>query len=205
MSELPQGWEQVKLSDVAQRITKGSTPTSYGYEYQDGGIAFVKIENLKNGLIEHESIRHFISDEANLNQKRSILEAGDILFSIAGTIGATCLVRKEDLPANTNQALAIIRGTSGVFNPLFLRYQLESEIGREQSMQLQRGGGMNNLSLADVGNLAVAVPPLNEQRRIVAKVGRAVEPRGRSASAARNHSAHPQTLSAIRSRGGVFG
>src|SRR6266850_3466506 len=141
MSELPEGWERAKLSDVSQRITKGSTPTSYGYEYQDKGIAFVKVENVKNGLIAHQTIKHRISEEANLNQKRSILEAGDILFSIAGTIGTTCLVRKDDLPANTNQALAIIRGTSGVFDPLFLRYQLESEIGREQSKQLERGGG----------------------------------------------------------------
>src|SRR5688500_14478880 len=111
MSDLPEGWEQVKLSDVSQRITKGSTPTSYGYKYQYSGIAFVKVENIKNGSISHQTIKHRISEEANLNQKRSILESGDILFSIAGTIGATCLVRKEDLPANTNQALAIIRGT----------------------------------------------------------------------------------------------
>lgn len=170
MNELPKGWEQVKLSHVSQRITKGSTPTSYGFEYQDEGIAFVKIENIRNGLIEHQTIKHFISEEANLSQKRSILEAGDILFSIAGTIGATCLVHETDLPANTNQALAIIRGTSGVFHSGFLRYQLESEIGRKQSKQLERGGGMNNISLADVGHLAVAVPPLNEQRRIAARL-----------------------------------
>ena len=172
MIELPKGWTRTKLAAVSQRITKGSTPTSYGYKYQDKGISFIKVENLRNGAIDAETIKHYISEEANQNQKRSILQDGDILFSIAGTIGAIALVRKENLPANTNQALAIIRGSSQFLDPDFLRYQLQSEIAREQSRELERGGGMNNLSLEDVGNLSIVVPPLNEQRRVLAKLER---------------------------------
>jgi type I restriction enzyme S subunit len=170
MSDLPKGWTSEKLNKLADRITKGATPTSYGFKYQAEGIAFIKIENVKDGFIEKNSIRHFISEEANLNQKRSILEAGDILFSIAGTIGATCLVRDSDLPANTNQALAIIRGTSDFLLPFFLRYQLESEVARKQSDESKRGGAMNNISLENVGNFDIIIPPLNEQKRIVEKL-----------------------------------
>lgn len=170
MSDLPKGWASEKLNKLADRITKGSTPTSYGYQYQSEGVAFVKIENVKDGYIDKKSIRHFITDEANLNQKRSILETGDILFSIAGTIGATCLVRDSDLPANTNQALAIIRGTSVFLLPTFLRYQLESEIAQKQSDESIRGGAMSNISLENVGNFDILIPPLNEQKRIVAKL-----------------------------------
>lgn len=170
MSESPVGWQRTNLSAVAKRITKGSTPTSYGFNYQDQGIAFVKVENLRNGSIESRTIKHFISEDADENQKRSRLQAGDILFSIAGTIGETALVQQEHLPANTNQALAIIRGTFEVFEPRFLQYQLQSQLGREQFNDLKRGGGMNNISLGDLREFSVIVPPLNEQRRIVAKL-----------------------------------
>jgi type I restriction enzyme S subunit len=174
MSGLPGGWESEKLSTIATRITKGSTPTSYGFGYQSHGISFVKVENLERGRINQSSFKHFISEEANSNQRRSILEAGDILFSIAGTIGATCLVTENDLPANTNQALAIIKGTLSVFDPSFLRYQLESEVTQKQADNRKRGGGMFNVSLTDVGNLDMLVAPLDEQKRIVEKLEKLV-------------------------------
>jgi len=166
----PEGWTRCPLKKIALRITKGATPTSYGFMYQGEGIRFVKVENLNNGRIDHKSIKHFISEEANLNQRRSVLLVGDILFSIAGTIGRTCLVREEDLPANTNQALAIIRGTSDILLPYFLQLQLQSQISSRQASNQARGGSMNNISLEDVGNIEIWVPPLTEQKRIVAKL-----------------------------------
>jgi len=167
---LPEGWAVCRLKSISTKITKGATPTSYGFKYQTSGIKFVKVENIKDGSIDHNSIRHFISEEANLNQSRSILMARDLLFSIAGTIGATCLVLEQDLPANTNQALAIIRGTCDVVLPGFLQLQLGSKVIIHQIIDQARGGSMNNVSLADVGNIEIFIPPLAEQKRIVAKV-----------------------------------
>ncbi|KKO20484.1 MAG: restriction endonuclease subunit S [Candidatus Brocadia sp.] len=170
MSNLPKGWTVEKLGNISERITKGTTPTSYGFKYLDSGIRFVKVENIKNGEIDHDSIRHYISGTANENQKRSILQDGDILFSIAGTIGVSCLVTRDDLPANTNQALAIIRGTKHTFNPKFLMLQLGSQLSKKEVEKQARGGGMNNISLQDVSEMIVNIPPFNEQRRIVAKL-----------------------------------
>lgn len=169
MEELPEGWASVSLGEIASRVTKGSTPTSYGHKYQAAGIRFVKVESLRDGIIDQNAIRHHITQAAHDSQSRSALEEGDILFSIAGTIGETCLVRKDDLPANTNQALAIIRGTGQVLLPGFLRAQLRSVI-QAQAREQERGGGMNNISLEDVRAFAIAVAPIGEQCRIVAQV-----------------------------------
>lgn len=172
MSEvrLPEGWEQVKLGACASKITKGSTPTTYGHDYQPTGIPFVRIENLKDGRIDRTSISAFIDDQANETLKRSQLESGDLLISIAGTIGRSALVEDDDVPSNTNQALAIIRGTGRVFNPDFLRYSLSGSGVQTQAKSEQRGGALQNISLTDVRELRVPLPPLNEQRRIVAKI-----------------------------------
>ena len=162
-------WPKRPLGSVASLITKGSTPTSYGHQYESTGIPFVKVENINDGVIQHSLIGQFISDATHKFLKRSQLESGDVLFSIAGTIGKTCIVGPNDVPANTNQALAIIRGVDTSFEPAFLKLQLDSFVANEVRAKA-RGGAMPNVSLGDLRDLIVVIPPLAEQRRIVAKV-----------------------------------
>lgn len=162
-------WPRQTLGSIASLITKGSTPTSYGHQYQDSGIPFVKVENITDGVINHSSMEQFISKETHEFLKRSQLEPGDILFSIAGTIGKTCVVRAGDIPANTNQALAIIRGFGESFEIPFLKMQLDSFVANKVKAKA-RGGAMPNVSLGDLRELFVVIPSLAEQKRIVAKV-----------------------------------
>jgi type I restriction enzyme S subunit len=161
-------WCIVRLGDIAKKITKGGTPTTYGFSFQSKGINFLKVENIQNGSINLKSITDFISEEAHQFQLKSQLSCGDILFSIAGTIGVTTIVESKHIPANTNQALAIIKGTSDTLISKFLLWQLEYFVQKVKSKA--RGGAMNNVSLEDLKNLNVYVPPLAEQQRIVAKI-----------------------------------
>jgi type I restriction enzyme S subunit len=163
------GWPKQTLGSIASLITKGSTPTSYGHQYEASGIPFVKVENIADGVINRSSMEQFISEATHEFLKRSQLESGDILFSIAGTIGKTCVVSSDDVPANTNQALAIIRGFSASFEIPFLKMQLDSFVANKVKAKA-RGGAMPNVSLGDLRDLLVVVPPLAEQKRIVAKV-----------------------------------
>jgi len=166
--ELPAHWELERLGEVSHLITKGSTPTTYGHEFKTAGVRFVKIENIDRGIIDHDIECQYIDDLAHESQKRSQLQEGDVLFSIAGTIGKTCLVSKADLPANTNQALAIIRGTGEIFVPGFLRLILDSVVS-DWMRQRARGMGMPNVSLTDLRLLPVPIPPMEEQLRVLEK------------------------------------
>jgi type I restriction enzyme S subunit len=163
------GWPKQTLGSIASLITKGSTPTSYGHQYEASGIPFVKVENIADGVINRSSMEQFISEATHEFLKRSQLESGDILFSIAGTIGKTCIVSSRDVPANTNQALAIIRGFTASFEIPFLKMQLDSFVANKVKAKA-RGGAMPNISLGDLRDLLVVVPPITEQKRIVAKV-----------------------------------
>ncbi len=167
---LPEKWEWLRLGDCADLITKGSTPTSYGFDYRDEGIAFVRVEHLSNGIIQQDRIKQFISKEADDELRRSRLQTDDILFSIAGTIGKTALVREFDVPANTNQALALIRGFSARFHPQFLRLFLTTAAATRQAALRARGAAMNNISLGDIKNLVVPAAPIDAQIEIVATV-----------------------------------
>ena len=158
MSDLPKGWLSFNLEDISSLITKGTTPTSLGFKFSKTGIRFIKIENIKNKKLITETVHDFISEEVHESLKRSQLQPNDILFSIAGTIGETCLVQNKDLPANTNQAVAIIRGTTNFCDSQFLLYQLSSSV--VQSLKYKaRGGAMNNISLGDLRQQKITLPP----------------------------------------------
>ncbi len=143
---------------------------SKGFNFQKSGIGFVKIENVNNGIIDKRTIEAYISEEAHLAQSRSILQKDDLLFSIAGTIGKIALVKESDLPLNTNQALAIIRGYTDKMTPDFLGYTLVSSILNE-TLNKARGGALQNISLADLKNAEIIYPSSKiEQRRITSKL-----------------------------------
>ncbi|MGE4511670.1 MAG: restriction endonuclease subunit S [Sulfurimonadaceae bacterium] len=166
--DLPNGWKWEKLGDITELITKGTTPTTNGYKFQNSGINFLKIENIVKGEIDLSTIEMYISEEAHQSQKRSQLKENDVLFSIAGTIGDTAIVKKEHLPMNTNQAIALIR-PKDILSSFFLRYSLTSIIS-QNTKDKQRGGAIKNISLGDIKELMYPLPPLSEQQRIVSKL-----------------------------------
>lgn len=156
-----------KLGDIATLITKGTTPTSIGFNFQKEGINFVKIESVDDkGCFICDKFDH-ISDECHEKLKRSQLRENDILFSIAGAIGRAAIVKKDILPANTNQALAIIRIPQGVINYSFLLYVLQSSAVLEQAEKKKQGVAQLNLSLKDIGDFVIPDLHLEKQQEIV--------------------------------------
>jgi len=157
-----------KLIDECVVITKGTTPTTIGFNFTDAGVNFVKIENITaEGKFIADGMM-YISEKCNEAMKRSQLKIGDILFSIAGAIGRSAIVTDEILPANINQALAIVRLKEDTkFIKGFLLAALKSEYVEKQYLALKRGAAQLNLSLKDVGNFTIPIPPVEMQESFV--------------------------------------
>jgi type I restriction enzyme S subunit len=171
--KLPEGWKVVKIKDITELITKGTTPTTIGYNYTNEGVNFVKIESItNNGEFLIDKMAH-ISEECNNKMIRSQLKENDIVFSIAGAIGRTAMVNKEILPANTNQALAIIRLNTDEVSTEFLLKCLRSEYIFKQFEKKKQGVAQLNLSLKDISELELMYPSKLEQKNIVTILNRA--------------------------------
>lgn len=169
-------WKKVKLGDLCEVITKGTTPTSVGYKFEDSGINFIKVESIALNGDFITSKFDFISEDCHESLKRSQLKDGDILFSIAGALGRTAVVRSDILPANTNQALAILRLKKDVeISKKFLLYLLTSDSVKKQSEANKGGVAQQNLSLSQLKGYDLVIPPLAEQQRIVEKLDKAFE------------------------------
>ena len=158
--------ESKPLSDLTSLITKGTTPTSVGFNFEEDGIKYIKAENIcEDTSINLNDCMH-ISQDCHNTLKRSQLQNGDILFSIAGVIGRVGVITKECLPANTNQALAIIRfDTSKEINKEYAKHALLSPFVESQWKMKMRGAAQMNISLKDVGDINIPLPSLAKQEQ----------------------------------------
>lgn len=170
-------WEHEKLGNISLIITKGTTPSSLGYKFIHKGVNFIKTENIaENGIINIEDTPK-ISKECNERLSRSKLKEHDILFSIAGTLGRTTIIKKEFLPANTNQALAIVR-LKEKSDFKFVNYLLNLDKVKRYIDISVTVGAQPNLSLQQVSNIKISIPSSKEQQKItsfLSKVDKKIE------------------------------
>jgi type I restriction enzyme S subunit len=155
-------WDDIPLNDLCTLITKGTTPTTVGYSYTDSGVNFIKIESILEGEINLEKAA-FISLECNEALKRSQLKENDILISIAGALGVVTTVRNKILPANTNQALSIVRLDNELQRDYVKSFLKSNQISSEIS-KIKAGAAQPNISLSQVSNFRILIP-LNPQEQ----------------------------------------
>ncbi len=154
-------WEQRKLNSLTLVITKGTTPLD---KSNSGTVNFIKVENIDDSSGEISISQKISAEEHKGYLKRSQLKENDILFSIAGTLGRVTSVHSSILPANTNQALAIIRLREGNLN--FIKTFLKSQAIANYIKRNPTVGAQPNLSLEQVSNLEIQLPNIQEQQFI---------------------------------------
>ena len=157
------------LGELSELITKGTTPTSVGFAFVDNGpVRFIKVESIaKNGTFIPEKFAN-ITDACHQALKRSQLRIGDILFSIAGALGRVAIVSDDVLPANTNQALAIVRLREDAdVSRDYVLAALSTGTALAQVEGLKAGAAQQNLSLAQMRDFRLQIPSPSNQKRIV--------------------------------------
>ena len=155
---------QVPLNDLCSTVTKGTTPTTLGKAFVHEGINFIKAESIMdNHSLDRSKFAH-IDSETNDLLKRSIIQSRDIIFTIAGTLGRFAIIDESVLPANTNQAVAIIRVDLSKALPEYIysffvgNWHLEYYTKRiQQAVQA-------NLSLGTIKSLPIPILPDDEYR-----------------------------------------
>jgi len=163
---IPAGWDISRIGQISSLVTKGSTPTTYGFNFEKEGINFIKIESLDDntGKIKKDMLSK-IGNDCHTAFSRSQLKEGDILFAIAGAIGKCLIVPKEILPANTNQALAIIRLLKEI-NTRYVYYQLKGNLIQNKIDLIKTTTAQANISLEQVSGFEIPLPPPAEQQKI---------------------------------------
>lgn len=170
--ELPPNWTWTRLGEVAITISKGTTPPKVnGENYTVSGVNFLRVENINKKLgLNLENVNYVSETIHNSVLSRSRGEEGDILFSIAGALGRIAVLKKEHLPCNMNQAISFIRTYKNFICVDFVKLALSSPFIQSEIMKNQKATAQANLSIENLKNALIPLPPLSEQHRIVAKI-----------------------------------
>ena len=167
--QLPEGWKIERLGDVLQ--------IQNGYAFKS--IEFIKEnpENIHIPLIRQSQLVGNIVDVSNcvflnrkylLDKKNYIVNKGDILIGMSGSIGKVSFY-EEDYPALLNQRVGKLNlYDNDTFQKDFFAYLL---ISLESSIiQIAKGMGVQNISSKDIEQLKIPIPPLETQQAIVNKI-----------------------------------
>ena len=163
-SDYPEWNDFTKLEDISAFITKGATPTTYGFDWQPNGVYFFRNDCIKNNVFVYGDYS-FIAEEANKFLQRSEVTGGDIVIAITGDIGKVGLIPSEVKKANINQHLARVRIVKDAF-PYFVYMYLCSDKVQRTYKKIKTGLSMPQLSLAQIRDTNIPVVSLPEQQKI---------------------------------------
>jgi restriction endonuclease S subunit len=162
---LPCGWVQAELDSVCYKITDGTHKTPI---YVDEGVRFVSAKDITGGNLVFDRCRFITESEHALLYNRCNPERNDIVISKSGSIGTVALI-EDDGEFSLFESLALLKFSQQHLYPRFLVYALRFACENLIHGQI-RGVGVKHLHLDVIRGLEIWIPPLAEQKRIVAKV-----------------------------------
>ncbi len=168
--DIPEDWLPKPIRSFSAFVTKGATPTTYGFRWQNDGVLFLRSECVsEDGLDLSQSM--FISMEAHAALRRGEVRSGDILITITGNVGRVIQLAPNFGYANINQHVARIRVNDPEVNPAFVYHYLSQPRIRAHYLSIVTGQAYPQISLRQVRETQVPLPRPPEQRAIEVALG----------------------------------
>lgn len=171
LGKVPSHWEVYALKRELSFLTSGSR--GWAEHYSDDGPLFIRIGNLTrdSASLDLTDIQRVAPPEG-AEGERTMVRAGDLLFSITAYLGSVAVVPDDIEQAYISQHIALARLQGKRVLPIWAAYVALSWVGKTYLETQGYGGTKVQLSLDDVGNLLITVPPLAEQSAITAFLNR---------------------------------
>ena len=167
--EVPESWKWCIVDDFAY-VASGSTPSKDSFV--EKGVPYIKMYNLRNQKIDFNFHPQYITREVHEGKlQRSKTEVGDLIMNIVGPpLGKLAIIPPSLPESNFNQAAVLIRPY--FYKDVLVKYLFYylSEMSEINSISTKGSAGQVNISLTQSQNMRIALPPLEEQKRIISTV-----------------------------------
>ena len=163
--DIPESWEWVRLGSI-EEINLGFT---YRPKYTSKGVRFLSVKDISKGKIDFSNTQ-FVSEETYENASYgSKPHKGDILFGRVGTIGKPQIIDSDDKFC-IFVSLGFLRDHTDLLNKKYICSWMESQLFWKQVYTMVKGATVKNLNTSWLSDFLIPLPPLAEQKRIVAKI-----------------------------------
>lgn len=177
MSNIPTGWKLQSIENLASPRGIAYGVLKPGPE-TESGVIMLRVKDVAGDVVNVASA-YRIAPTLDEEFRRTRLAGGELLVSIQGTVGRVAIVPDHLAGSNVSRTLAVIRLREPSVGE-WLRAALRSPQGQELMRRSTGGTTRDSLNLGDLRQLELPIPPLDEQRRIVAKL-EALQARSRRA------------------------
>ena len=164
--DIPENWMWVTLGSILNKLTDGTHKTP---KYTSTGVRFVSVKDMSNGFLSLENTKFISEEEHKELYARCNPEKGDLILSKVGTTGVPAIVDTAE-PFSLFVSVALLKFDCKCIDVEFLYYMLMSPLVQAQATENTRGVGNKNWVLDAIASTMVVLPPLVEQKRIVAKI-----------------------------------
>jgi type I restriction enzyme S subunit len=165
MTDLPLGWVKTSLGEICDRISDGSHNPP---KKQSTGMPMLSAININGNSIKFDSYRLISEAEFEIEDRRTQVQADDVLLTIVGAIGRAAVVPKSARKFTLQRSVAVLR--SAAMLPRLLMHHLEEPTTAKFFKENARGTAQKGIYLKTLASTPILLPPLNEQRRIVEKI-----------------------------------
>ena len=154
-------WEQRKLIEVCDYVDyRGKKPTK-----TENGIFLVTAKNVKDGFIDYETSKEYISENAYEEvMRRGKPEIGDVLITTEAPCGNVAQVNKADIALA--QRIIKYRGHIGVVDNTYLKYYLLSPEFQKILNAKSSGGTVQGIKGSILHQQKIIYPSYEEQKKI---------------------------------------
>lgn len=162
--ELPQGWEWVRLGHVCRKLTDGShnPPKDNG-----SGYPMLSSQNIQNGQIDIDNPSRFVCEDGfNKENSRTLVQEGDVLLTIVGSLGRSAVVI-NDTKFVLQRSVAVLN--SGLL-PDYLSDYFKSITAQLYFLENGKGTAQKGIYLGQLSQMLIPVPSFIEQERVVFKI-----------------------------------
>jgi len=176
-------WQFSTFGELSTFITSGSR--GWAEYYSSSGARFIRVQDLRGNRVNFENMAYVMpKDKAEMT--RTKVKPYDLLLAITGaTIGLSALVPENIGEAYVNQHVAIIRLKEEINHQYAAAFMAHSLGGQKQIASLQYGDTKPGMSLEQIKDLKIPLPPLSLQEEFAGMVARVESVRGRMGESAR--------------------
>jgi type I restriction enzyme S subunit len=165
MSELPTGWVETTLTQIAAKITDGSHNPP---REQPTGLPMLSAKNIRGGVIWFDEYRRVSLEDFEVEHRRTRISKGDVLLTIVGAIGRSAVVERNE-PFTLQRSVAVLGELAGMC-PHYLQQYTSGPEYQNWLLGNAKGTAQKGIYLKKLSESVVKVPPLAEQKRIVTKL-----------------------------------
>jgi len=166
--EIPKSWEWTRLGELCFQVSDGPH-FSPNYVSKEEGIPFLSTRNIRTDGIQLDSAKYISKQDYEEFCKRVKPEVGDILYTKGGTTGIA-IVNNLDIEFTVWVHVAVLKIAKSSIYPQYLAHVLNSPHCYGLSQKYTHGSSNKDLGLTRMILITIPLPPLAEQKRIVAKV-----------------------------------